>query len=261
VVNITNTVSVLRYAAESGCKKYFGVSTDKAVNPANAMGATKSVMELTMMRAADELGISTARFANVAFSDGSLLHGFTERVKKRQPIAAPKDVRRYFITPVESGELCLFSCLLGENRDVFFPKLEDDLKLIHFPPIAIRYLASLGYTPCECATEEEARARVDELLPQKQWPCFFFDSDTTGEKAFEEFYATDDRLQMDRFDAIGVIKRPVFSAAAELETFLASLETLRGRGRWSRIDLLDLLEAILPDFRHQETNRFLDGRM
>jgi NAD(P)-dependent dehydrogenase (short-subunit alcohol dehydrogenase family) len=260
-VNISNTVSVLRYATESGCRKYFGVSTDKAVNPANAMGATKSVMEMTMMRASQDLAISTARFANVAFSDGSLLHGFTERVKKRQPIAAPRDVRRYFITPVESGELCLFSCLVGENRDIFFPKLDDRLELIHFPPIAIRYLATQGYTPCECATEEEARARVDELLPQKQWPCFFFDSDTTGEKDFEEFYATDDRLQMDRFDAIGIVKKPAFTGAAGLDTFLEALEGLRRRGYWTRTDLLDLLESILPDFRHQEMNRFLDGRM
>ena len=127
--------------------------------------------------------------------------------------------------------------------------------------VAIRYLASQGYTPCECATEEEARARVEELLAKKQWPCFFFDSDTTGEKDFEEFYATDDQLQMDRFDAIGIVKKPAFTGAAGLDTFLEALEGLRRRGSWSRTDLLDLLESILPDFRHQEMNRFLDGRM
>jgi len=187
-VNILNTISTIVAAKACGATKYFCVSTDKAANPVNMMGASKRIMEMFLMRSSLDIPISTARFANVAFSDGSLLHGFNQRFAKRQPISAPNDVRRYFVTPQESGELCLMSCLLGENRDIFFPKLSEDLHLTTFSDIAVRYLADLGYEAFECATEDEARERAPELIAKKQWPCYFFSSDTTGEKDFEEFF-------------------------------------------------------------------------
>ena len=205
-VNIFNTTKALQMAREGGAKKYFCVSTDKAANPVSMMGGSKRIMELFLMRESLTQTISMSRFANVAFSDGSLLHGFNQRVAKQQPIAAPNDVKRYFVTPQESGELCLLSLLLGENRDIFFPKLSEKLHLITFSEIAGKYLEQLGYEPYECETEDEARNRCAELIRQKNWPCYFFNSDTTGEKDFEEFFTENEKLDLEKFSSIGVIK-------------------------------------------------------
>ena len=188
--NVFNTIKTLRLTSEKGLKNYFCVSTDKAANPVNMMGGSKRIMEMFLMRESLDQNISMARFANVAFSDGSLLHGFNQRFAKQQPISAPCDVKRYFVTPQESGELCLMSGLLGENRDIFFPKLSENLHLITFAEIARKYLTQLGYEPFECESEEEARGRCSELIKLKKWPCYFFKSDTTGEKDFEEFLPT-----------------------------------------------------------------------
>ena len=260
-VNILNTISTVEQARAGGARKYFCVSTDKAANPVNMMGASKRIMEMFLMRASRELPISTARFANVAFSDGSLLHGFNQRFAKRQPISAPNDVRRYFVTPQESGELCLMSCLLGENRDIFFPKLSEKLHLITFAEIAVQYLEALGYQAFECASEEEARTCVDERIPHKQWPCYFFASDTTGEKDFEEFHTDRETLDMARFDSIGVIKNEPVYNAAQLDAFLGTVAALKERGAWERQDLVNLFHALLPDFGHKETGKYLDDRM
>jgi FlaA1/EpsC-like NDP-sugar epimerase len=154
-VNILNTLKTIQQSKDTGVKKYFCVSTDKAANPVNMMGASKRIMELFLMRESLDLPISTARFANVAFSDGSLLHGFNQRIQKRQPIVAPNNIKRYFVTPQESGQLCLMSCLLGENRDIFFPKLSEELHLITFAEIAVKYLHDLGYEAYECRSEDE----------------------------------------------------------------------------------------------------------
>lgn len=274
-VNILNTLATLEAVArpplsshtapdggrQDGARKYFCVSTDKAANPVNMMGASKRIMEHFLMRASLELPISTARFANVAFSDGSLLHGFNQRFAKRQPFSAPNDVRRYFVTPQESGELCLMSCLLGENRDIFFPKLSETLHLITFAEIAVRYLAALGYEAYPCASEEEARETVAERLARKQWPCYFFSSDTTGEKDFEEFYTERETLDLARFESIGVIKNePVFDPT-QLEWFLARIRELKARGLWAREDLVRLFQAMIPEFGHKETGKFLDDKM
>jgi FlaA1/EpsC-like NDP-sugar epimerase len=188
MVNIFNTIKTLRLTRDMGAKKYFCVSTDKAANPVNMMGASKRIMEMFLMRESLTQNISMARFANVAFSDGSLLFGFNQRFAKSQPFSAPKDIRRYFVTPQESGELCMLSGLLGENRDIFFPKLSEKLHLIKFSDIARRYLSHHGFHAYECASESEARRRSLELIENKQWPCYFFNSDTTGEKDFEEFF-------------------------------------------------------------------------
>lgn len=260
-VNVFNTETSLKQAVEFGAKKYFCVSTDKAANPVNMMGASKRIMEMFLMRRSLEVPISTARFANVAFSDGSLLHGFNQRILKRQPIAAPQDVRRYFVTAQESGELCLLSCLTGENRDIFFPKLSEQLHLTTFSEIAVRYLEQLGYTPYPCASEDEARGRVDELARQKKWPCFFFDSDTTGEKDFEEFFTENERLDLERFDSIGVIKNEANFDAGLLERFESDIAEMKSRGCWSKEEIVDLFNLMIPDFGHKETGKYLDGRM
>ena len=162
-VNIFNTDKTIKQSIKNSTKKYFCVSTDKAANPVNMMGASKKIMEMFLMRRSEEIKISTARFANVAFSDGSLLDGFNNRILKRQPIAAPSDIKRYFVTPKESGELCLLSCIFGENRDIFFPKLSDSLHLISFSDILIKYLKNLGYEAYVCKTEEEARDLIKSL--------------------------------------------------------------------------------------------------
>ena len=263
-VNILNTIATLEAAGgreQGGARKYFCVSTDKAANPANMMGASKRIMEMFLMRASLELPISTARFANVAFSDGSLLHGFNQRFAKRQPFSAPNDVRRYFVTPQESGELCLMSCLLGENRDIFFPKLSEKLHLITFSEIAVRYLHALGYEPYLCASEDEARDCVAERLARKQWPCYFFASDTTGEKDFEEFYTERETLDMDRFASIGVIKNAPEFEPAKLELFLERIAALKARGIWERDELVELFHTMIPEFGHKETGKFLDEKM
>lgn len=260
-VNVFNTVKTLAMARDGGAKKYFCVSTDKAANPVNMMGASKRIMELFLMRESLTQPISMARFANVAFSDGSLLHGFNQRVAKRQPISAPNDVRRYFVTPQESGELCLLSCLLGADRDILFPKLSEKLHLITFSDIAERYLRRLGFEPVECASEDEARARADVLIADKKWPCFFFKSDTTGEKDFEEFFTDKEDLDMGRFDSVGVIRnQPIFDAGA-LERFEEGITELRKHPTWSKTDIVELFFEMLPDFAHMETGKYLDQRM
>lgn len=260
-VNVLNTISTIESAKAFGAKKYFCVSTDKAANPVNMMGASKRIMEMFLMRASESLPISTARFANVAFSDGSLLHGFNQRFAKRQPISAPKDVRRYFVTPQESGELCLMSCLLGENRDIFFPKLSEKLHLITFSEIAVRYLKALGYEPYECASEDEARDRAEELIAQRKWPCYFFNSDTTGEKDFEEFFTDKEVLDMERFESLGVIKNEPVYEQELLDHFLKVIAGLKAQGLWEKVDLVDLFNKMIPDFKHKETGKYLDGRM
>ena len=260
-VNIFNTDKTMRQAKEKGAHKYFCVSTDKAANPVNMMGASKRIMEYFLMRRSVELPVSTARFANVAFSDGSLLYGFNRRLEKDQPLSAPNDVRRYFVTPKESGELCLMAALLGENRDLFFPKLDPKAHLLTFSEIAVRYLVSRGYEAVECASEDEARARVPELKAQGKWPVYFFKSDTTGEKDFEEFYTEHETLDMDRFASIGVIKNEPNFDASSFEHFEASIREMRKRGTWTRGEIIDLFNAMIPEFAHKETGKFLDGRM
>ena len=260
-VNILNTINTLQMSREKKANKYFCVSTDKAANPVNMMGASKRIMEMFLMRESESMSISTARFANVAFSDGSLLHGFNQRFSKQQPIAAPNDVRRYFVTPQESGELCLMSCLLGENRDIFFPKLSEQLDLTTFSDIAERYIEALGYEPYHCSTEQEARDRSKELIASKRWPCYFFKSDTSGEKDFEEFFTDGEVLDMDRFKNLGVIKNQANYNAAQLDGFLNTIESLRCGDVWEKGPLVDLFNQMIPDFDHKETGKYLDGKM
>lgn len=260
-VNVFNTEKTLQQSIENGTKKYFCVSTDKAANPVNMMGASKRIMEMYLMRKSQQIKISTARFANVAFSDGSLLHGFNQRIIKRQPIVAPNDIKRYFVTPKESGELCLMSCVFGDNRDIFFPKLNENLHLISFADIAVKYLAEIGYEPYLCESEEEARNNVEELIKQKKWPCLFTGSDTTGEKDFEEFFTDKEILDMDRFDNLGIIKNDANFNNIKLESFTKRVNEMKENLLWSKDEIVSLFHDMIPNFGHKETGKYLDSKM
>jgi FlaA1/EpsC-like NDP-sugar epimerase len=262
--NILETLDTMRFAKSRVTKKFFAVSTDKAKNPANLMGATKRIMEDVLFSSAgDRPVISTARFANVAFSDGSLLHGFRQRLLLRQPISAPRDVKRYFVTGEESGLLCLLSTTLGQERDIFFPNLDAGLDLLTFSEIARRFLETSGFEPVETQSEEEARAKAAELFPQRKWPCYFFDSDTSGEKPFEEFYAEDDKVDWKRFRNVGVIETPALTASEleRVDRFLGSIGAMRAAGQWSKPQLVEAIAAACPGLHHVETGRFLDSKM
>ncbi len=260
-VNVFNTEKTLQQSIAKGTKKYFCVSTDKAANPVNMMGASKRIMEMFLMRRSEEIKISTARFANVAFSDGSLLHGFNQRILKKQPIVAPNDVKRYFVTPKESGELCLMSCIFGENRDIFFPKLDENLNLISFADIAVKYLAQIGYEPYLCTTEDEARDTIDELIAQKKWPCLFTGSDTTGEKDYEEFYTANEVLDMNRFENLGVIKNEAVYDQSKLENFTFKIKEIKSNLYWTKEMIVSLFHNLIPNFGHKETGKYLDSKM
>jgi nucleoside-diphosphate-sugar epimerase len=242
-------------------RKVFSVSSDKAANPANLMGASKMIMEKVLLAQADVQPFSTARFANVAFSDGSLPYGFLRRIEKHQPISAPNDVRRYFISHQEAGELCVLSCMLGENCDVFFPKLVGGKDEKTFSQIAVDLLAALGYEPVKCGSEEEAKARTEELIPQKKWPCYFFKSDTTGEKEYEEFYVEGEQLDMARFANIGVTKREPLRDTCLVEDFIAFCRAAKTDPKVAKEDYVHAMLKIVPTLRHMETGRNLDQKM
>lgn len=260
-VNIFNTEKTIKQSIAKGSKKYFCVSTDKAANPVNMMGASKKIMEMFLMKYSKEIAISTARFANVAFSDGSLLHGFNQRIQKRQPLVAPNDIKRYFVTAKESGELCLMSCIFGQNRDVFFPKLSESLHLVTFAEIAEKFLKSLGYDPYLCDNEDEARTLVKDLPQKGQWPCLFGTSDTTGEKDFEEFFIEGETLDMKTFQNIGVIKNEFLHEFDKIEYFNTAIFSYKQQKQWTKQQIVDLFNMMIPEFNHQEKGKYLDSKM
>lgn len=260
-VNILNTDKTIRQCIDSGVKKFFCVSTDKAANPVNMMGASKRIMEMFLMHKSNQIEISTARFANVAFSDGSLLHGFDQRLRKHQPLVAPNDIKRYFVTPQESGELCLMSCIFGDNRDIFFPKLSDRLHLISFADIAVLYLKQQGYEPHLCSSEDEARELARTLPAEGKWPCLFTSSDTTGEKDYEEFFTDKEVLDMNRFENVGIIKNVPLNDPAMLYHFEQKILNMKDSLDWSKDDVVKLFFEMIPDFRHKETGKYLDSKM
>lgn len=260
-VNIFNTDKTLAQSIENGVKKYFCVSTDKAANPVNMMGASKRIMEMFVMRKSKQINVSMARFANVAFSDGSLLHGFNQRIEKNQPIVAPNDIKRYFVTPQESGELCLMSCIFGENRDIFFPKLSEDLHLITFADIAVKYLKEKGYEPYLCRDEDEARELSKTLPAEGKWPCLFAASDTTGEKDFEEFFTDKETLDMSRFENLGIIKNEAIFDEELLNEFRDKISSMKTNREWTKEQIVELFFKMIPDFGHKETGKYLDGKM
>ncbi len=263
--NIFNTQKTMQQCAAKGVKKYFCVSTDKAANPANMMGASKRIMEMYVHQASSNLKVSMARFANVAFSDGSLLHGFNQRLLKHQPIVAPNDVKRYFVTPQESGELCLMSTIFGENRDIFFPKLSEDLNLITFAEIAKRYLKQKGLKPHLCNDENEARQFFTHhsslITHHSTWPCYFTASDTTGEKDYEEFFTEAETLDMERFVNLGIIKNELEDVEGKVQLFTESIQQFLKRKAWTKEEIVALFHQMIPNFGHLETGKYLDSKM
>ncbi len=259
--NILNTVKVMELAVEAGVKKYFCVSTDKASNPANMMGASKRIMEIFLMDRSDSIDVSMARFANVAFSDGSLLQGFEKRLEKRQPLAAPNDVRRYFLTSQEAGTLCLFSTILGRCNEIFFPKLSEKLNLVTFPSIARNFLESRGYKPFLCESEDQARNYFASGNHPGEWPCVFSSSDTTGEKSYEEFYMSGESVDLERFKSLGVVVASHTRPTEALKEFRTQIEAIRRSKSWKRQQFIELFQSLLPELRHKETGKFLDEKM
>ena len=205
--------------------------------------------------------ISLARFANVAFSDGSLLHGFNNRIKNEQPLSAPIDVERYFITQQESGELCLLSGLFGESRDIFFPKISEELKLMKFSEIAKNYLKNLGFKPIIFNNENESKGQIKNLIAEKKWPCYFFESSTTGEKPFEEFFTDSEKIDLQRFESIGVIKNEAEYDEYVLTRFEDEIMKLKEKKVWNKEDLIEIFRKVLPNFNHIETGKNLDQKM
>lgn len=260
-VNIFNTEKTILQSLERGAQKYFCVSTDKAANPVNMMGGSKRIMEMFLMAQTNKIDISTARFANVAFSDGSLLHGFNQRIQKKQPIVAPNDIKRYFVTPQESGELCLMSCIFGETGDIFFPKLSEELDLITFSEIAVLYLQQLGLEPHLCSSEEEARDFAKNNTNRKSWPCLFTPSDTTGEKDFEEFYMADEIVDMDKYLNIGIVKKTSAYDIQAVEHFRSEIQKMKQNLSWDKDEIVSLFHKTIPGFGHQEKGKYLDGKM
>jgi FlaA1/EpsC-like NDP-sugar epimerase len=260
-VNIFNTIKTIEQSIEMGAKKYFCVSTDKATNPVNMMGASKRIMEKFLSKYQDKIDISTARFANVAFSDGSLLHSFKQRIEKKQPIVAPKDVKRYFVTPKEAGQLCLLSCMFGRSGDIYFPKLDSELDLLNLDQIAKNYLESLRLTPHLCESEEEARSWLEKNSSDNVWPCFFTISDTAGEKPFEEFFSEEEELDLELYKNLGVIKNGFGEYTKELDTFESTIERFKAEKKWTKEELLKIFELVIPEFEHISKSKYLDDKM
>ncbi|MCS7214640.1 MAG: UDP-N-acetylglucosamine 4,6-dehydratase [Thermodesulfovibrio sp.] len=260
-VNILNTIKTLEQSIKKGVKKYFCVSTDKATNPVNMMGASKRIMELFLVDYSNKIDISTARFANVAFSDGSLLHSFIMRIQKLQPIVIPKNVKRYFITQRESAILCLLSCLYGNNLEIFFPKLNSEQHMKDFWEIAKNLLNYLGYEPYLTEKEQEARNLSTTLPKEGRWACYLSDTDTTGEKEYEEFYSDTDQIDWNRFKDIGVIKMKLNFRREKLTHFVSEIKRMREKGSWNKANLIALFIEILPEFRHLERQKYLDEKM
>ena len=259
--NVMNTVALLDLLLEQPPEHFFCVSTDKAANPANVMGASKKLMEEAVLAYSSRLSAVTARFANVAFSNGSLPAGFLERIVKAQPLSAPHDVRRYFVSPAESGELCLLACVLGAPGDIFFPEL-DEPRMLTFSTIADALLLDMGYTPAPCASEDEAREAAARRSPgDSTWPVYYFASETSGEKPFEEFFTADEEVDHARFDSLGVIAGSTLNDVASIRATITELRTLFASPDLHKGAIVDTLTRLVPSFQHVETGKSLDAKM
>ncbi len=278
--NVLRTKRLLDILSENPPQHFFCVSTDKAANPVNVMGASKKLMEEVLLAYAQLMPISTARFANVAFSNGSLPDGFLQRLMKRQPLSAPSDVKRYFVSPQESGELCLLACILGEPADIFFPKLAET-QMKTFSDIGTALLRELGYEPDFCKTEQEAREKSRQLavgsrqstehsiqlltsdfrLPTSLYPVYYFESDTSGEKPFEEFYTETEIVDQQRFQALGIVKAKPTYTLAELDSIFSQIRQLFQSNSTDKHSIIQLLTELLPNFQHIETGKNLDQKM
>lgn len=258
--NVIKAKKLLDLLCEIPPRHFFCVSTDKAANPVNVMGASKRVMEDLIMAYKTHFKVTTARFANVAFSNGSLPASFFDRVMKNQPLVAPKDVLRYFVSMEESGQICMLACVLGNNGEVFFPKLgEETMKT--FSSICDDFISEMGFEKHECSNDEEAKAFAASHLPGKKYPVVYFNSDTTGEKDFEEFIVDGEASDLDRFKALGVITSSKHRTKKEVENFISNLETLFSNRDFTKADVVECLKDFLPNFEHEEKGKNLDQKM
>lgn len=258
--NVLHAKGLLDLLTEYPPEAYFCVSTDKAANPVNIMGASKRIMEDVIFAYSDKFPVKTARFANVAFSNGSLPAGFLARIQKLQPLSAPLDVKRYFVSPEEAGQICMLACMLGENREIFFPKLAE-AQMMRFDEIATHLLEVQGYQVLQCASDEEAIERAEELKSGNgRYPVHYSGSDTSGEKAFEEFYTEAETVDMDRLSALGVITGKEIPDRDRIEKLFAQLQTAFA-GETTKEEIVAVLKAYLPNFEHIETGKSLDSKM
>jgi FlaA1/EpsC-like NDP-sugar epimerase len=260
-LNVVSNYSLLQKLNIKTTKGFFCVSSDKAAEAFNLMGATKSLMELVLKDARISIKTTSARFANVAFSQGSLLDSFLLRIKNYQPLAGPTDIRRYFITSDEAASLCIISAFVGQNKEIFFPKYCDELQLQSFKDIASRFLSIMNYEPIFCSSAKEAQSITkNQIINKKVWPCYFAASKTTGEKPEEIFYSSDEKLDIDRFEEIGVVLPSDSVDLDALDKFFEKLNALRSRGDWDKKLLIELIQGVLPDFQHEELQHNLsDG--
>ena len=259
--NVIRAKKLLDLLLDHPPKHFFCVSTDKAANPVNVMGASKKLMEEVILAYAQEIPITTARFANVAFSNGSLLSGFIERLMKRQPFSSPVDVRRYFVSPQESGELCMLACMLGDSGDIFFPTLNEAM-METFSYIGAELLKSLGYEIDHCQSEQEAREKALRLSKHSNsYPVYFFSSDTSGEKPFEEFFVAQEEVQFDQFQTLGVIKGKPNYSIRQIETTFQDLNRLFQKSDVDKASIVQTLSRLVPTFQHIEKGKHLDDRM
>lgn len=239
---------------------FFCVSTDKAANPVNVMGASKRIMEDLIMAYRPYFKVTTARFANVAFSNGSLPASFFDRMMKNQPLVAPNDVKRYFVSMKESGQICMLACILGENGEVFFPKLEEE-NMITFSSICDDFVREMGYKKYECSSDEEAKEYAEKNLPGATYPVVYFKSDTTGEKGYEEFVVSGESCDLDRFDSLGVITESVHREMSDIDKLISDLEHLFRERDFTKSQIIDILKDFLPNFNHEEKSKNLDQKM
>ena len=257
--NVLKAKKLLDLLLEHPPKHFFCVSTDKAANPVNIMGASKKLMEEVILAYSNDLKITTARFANVAFSNGSLLAGFIERVMKQQPLSCPSDVKRFFVSPQESGEICLLACVLGKSGEIFFPKLHAENDMVNFADIAKLFIKQLGLEPDICVSEIEARDKAVNLEAGK-YPVYFFQSETSGEKLYEEFYTDNEELALNKFEALGIIQNAPRRKKEDLNKIISEVETMFTTDV-NKEDIVNLLNKLLPDFKHIETGISLDQKM
>ena len=259
--NVLNAKMLLDLLAEFPPEEYFCVSTDKAANPVNIMGASKRIMEDVIFAYSDKFPVKTARFANVAFSNGSLPAGFVERLQKLQPISAPSDVKRYFVSPEESGQICMLACMLGKNREIFFPRLEEE-QMMTFDKIATAFLLENGFEVLECASDEEAIEKTEELKNGSiKYPVHYTNSNTSGEKAYEEFYTDTEIVDLNRLKALGIVTGKEIPDKERIKELFKKLNAAFEKKETTKDEVIAIMKAYLPNFEHIETGKSLDSKM
>jgi FlaA1/EpsC-like NDP-sugar epimerase len=256
--NVNGAIKLLELCSKRPPKYFFSVSTDKAANPVNIMGASKSLMEKLILSKQNEFRVSTARFANVAFSNGSLLDGFLYRLYKKQPLSCPSDIKRFFVTPEQSGQICLLATFLGQSGNIFFPKLDFHKDQIYFKDIALDFLKENGFEPIEVKSEEEAKAFDIEGNPNK-YPIYFFKTDTSGEKTYEEFYTEEEEYDINTYDSLGYIK--TVEQPISFKEVINDFDEVFDNPNSNKADIVAVIKKYVPDFEHIETGKHLDQKM